>query len=71
MNTISSRLKQKRSELNMTQSELAVRAGIKQQSIQQIEAGTTKRPRFLFEIARALDCDPGWLLYGVKPEQAA
>ncbi|PKH21455.1 transcriptional regulator [Enterobacterales bacterium CwR94] len=64
MQTISERLKQKRSELNMTQSELAIKAGIKQQSIQQIEAGVTQRPRFLFEIANALHCDPVWLQYG-------
>ncbi|MCW0353982.1 helix-turn-helix transcriptional regulator [Pantoea ananatis] len=64
MQTISERLKQKRSELKMTQSELALKAGVKQQSIQQIEAGITKRPRFLFEIASALQCDPVWLQYG-------
>ncbi|KQN53183.1 helix-turn-helix domain-containing protein [Erwinia sp. Leaf53] len=71
MQTISDRLKQKRSELNLTQSELATRAGVKQQSIQQIEAGITKRPRFLFEIAKALHCDPVWLQYGSGSTHAA
>lgn len=71
MESISQRLKQKRSEMNMTQAELALMAGIKQQSIQQIEAGTTKRPRYLFEIASALKCDPSWLLYGSGGTQAA
>ncbi|EOU9490274.1 helix-turn-helix transcriptional regulator, partial [Cronobacter muytjensii] len=47
MNTISERLKQKRMELNLTQAQLAEKAGMKQQSIQQIEAGSTQRPRFL------------------------
>jgi transcriptional regulator with XRE-family HTH domain len=71
METISERLKQKRSELNLTQAELAEKAGIKQQSIQQIESGATKRPRFLFEIASALQCDPSWLLYGNLTHKAA
>ncbi|WP_019210853.1 helix-turn-helix domain-containing protein [Yersinia massiliensis] len=71
METISERLKQKRSELNLTQAELAEKAGIKQQSIQQIESGATKRPRFLFEIASALQCEPSWLLYGKPTTKAA
>lgn len=65
METISDRLKEKRAALNLTQAELAKAAGVKQQSIQLIEAGTTKRPRFLFEIAQALNCDPAWLQYGL------
>ncbi|MBK0000318.1 helix-turn-helix transcriptional regulator [Erwinia sp. S43] len=71
MQTISDRLKQKRAELNLTQAELASKAGVKQQSIQQIEAGLTKRPRFLIEIAHALQCDPAWLQHGVKQGNAA
>ncbi|MDU3155801.1 helix-turn-helix domain-containing protein [Hafnia paralvei] len=71
MQTISERLKEKRVELKMTQTELAHRAGVKQQSIQLIEAGVTKRPRFLFEIAIALNCDPVWLQYGSKNNQSA
>ncbi|MCG7368035.1 helix-turn-helix transcriptional regulator [Pantoea sp. ACRSH] len=66
MDTISQRLKQKRMELNLTQAQLAEKAGMKQQSIQQIEAGSTQRPRFLFELAAALQCDPLWLQYGKK-----
>ncbi|WP_336994394.1 helix-turn-helix transcriptional regulator [Lelliottia amnigena] len=71
MQTIKERLKKKRLELAMTQAELAEKAGVKQQSIQLIEAGVTKRPRYLFELANALECDPGWLLYGSKSGQAA
>ncbi len=71
MKTISERLKQKRLELEMTQDELANAAGVSQQSIQLIEAGITKRPRFLFEIAKALHCDPSWLQYGNDDEKAA
>ncbi|HCU0799925.1 TPA: helix-turn-helix transcriptional regulator [Citrobacter braakii] len=50
--------------LNLSQSQLATLAGMKQQSLQAIEAGTTKRPRYLVELARALKCDPEWLLFG-------
>lgn len=71
MQTIKERLKKKRLELAMTQAELAEKAGVKQQSIQLIEAGVTKRPRYLFELANALECDPGWLLYGSKSGQGA
>ncbi len=71
MNTFSERLKQKRLELNMTQTQLAELVGMKQQSIQSIEAGTTKRTRYLFELATALQCEPTWLMYGSKPNKAA
>lgn len=66
METISQRLKARRYELNMTQTQLAELVGMKQQSIQLIEAGVTKRPRFILEISKALDCDPLWLQYGSK-----
>ena len=46
MDTISQRLKQKREEMNLSQDQLAKLAGMKQQSLQAIEAGTTKRPRY-------------------------
>lgn len=71
MQKIKERLKKKRLELAMTQAELAEKAGVKQQSIQLIEAGVTKRPRYLFELANALECDPGWLLYGRRSGKAA
>ncbi|MBS8942801.1 helix-turn-helix transcriptional regulator [Escherichia coli] len=69
METISQRLKKKREEMNMSQAQLAKKVGMRQQSLQAIEAGTTKRPRYLFELASALHCDPKWLLYGETPSQ--
>ncbi len=69
METISQRLKKKREEMNLSQAQLAELAGMKQQSLQAIEAGSTKRPRFLFELANALHCDPRWLLYGENQSQ--
>ena len=63
---ISMRLKERRLELGLTQQQLAIMAGIKQQTIQRIEAGTSHRPRHLLEISEALSCSPSWLLNGVK-----
>lgn len=64
MESLSDRIKLRRSELKLTQAELAELAGTKQQTIQQVESGLTKRPRRLIELAVALQCDPGWLLFG-------
>ncbi|RNW09795.1 XRE family transcriptional regulator [Morganella morganii subsp. morganii] len=64
MSTLSERVKTRRVALNLTQSELAEMVGLKQQSIQQIESGFIKRPRFIVEIATALKCDPSWLICG-------
>ncbi|WP_353614803.1 helix-turn-helix transcriptional regulator [Mangrovibacter phragmitis] len=75
METISQRLRKKREEMNLSQSQLAEMVGMTQQSLQAIEAGLTKRPRFIFELAMALNCDPHWLLYGKsddsKPSETA
>ena len=70
-NTISQRVKQRRTEIGLTQSEVAELAGITQQSFQQIEAGETKRPRHLLEIAQALKCSADWLMFGSEPKSAA
>lgn len=62
--SISLRLKERRLELGFTQQQLAVRSGVKQQTIQRIESGSSKRPRHIIEISEALDCTPQWLLRG-------
>ncbi|MDE9537204.1 helix-turn-helix domain-containing protein [Xenorhabdus bovienii] len=62
--SISERVRNRRVELNLTQMELAVLAGVKQQSIQQLESGQTKRPRFLLELSQALKCSLEWLQCG-------
>lgn len=66
METISQRVKARRCELNLTQSQLAELVGIKQQSIQAIESGSTKRPRFIFELSKSLKCSAAWLQQGKK-----
>ncbi|MFV8849556.1 helix-turn-helix domain-containing protein [Serratia fonticola] len=69
-NTISQRVKSQRTKLGLTQAEVAEQAGITQQSYQQLEAGETKRPRNLLEIASVLKCTPHWLVYGVNQKAA-
>jgi transcriptional regulator with XRE-family HTH domain len=46
----------RRAQLDLTQNELAVRAGVSQQLIHALEAGTTKSTKFIKEIAMALGC---------------
>lgn len=65
--SISERVKLRRTELGLTQTELATRAGTSQQAIQQLEEGKTKRPRYLPELSVALGCSVKWLLTGTNP----
>ena len=66
--TIAERVKQKRTDLRLTQAELAKRVGISQQSLQKIEDGRTQNPRKLLNLAKALHCDAEWLLLGTTSE---
>lgn len=61
---LADRIKQRRLELGLTQTELAELAGTTQQGIVSVESGRTKRPRQLHELAKALNCDPEYLLNG-------
>ncbi|EJL2011512.1 helix-turn-helix transcriptional regulator, partial [Salmonella enterica] len=54
----------------LTQAQLAELSGTKQQTIQQVESGLTKRPRFLVELAQALNVTPLWLLYGNRKKSS-
>ncbi|EHB5926028.1 LexA family protein [Citrobacter freundii] len=62
--SLADRVKQKRLELGLTQTEAAEMAGIRQQSWQSIEDGKTLKPRNIVGIAKALKCDAGWLMNG-------
>lgn len=64
MMTLATRVKTRRRVLRMTQAQLAARTGMSQQAIQRIESGQIVRPRFLLEIAAALQCCPEWLVNG-------
>jgi len=61
---LADRIKKRRLELGLTQVELADIAGTTQQGIVSVESGRTKRPRYLHELAKALQCDPEYLLTG-------
>ncbi|WP_089528511.1 helix-turn-helix transcriptional regulator [Pantoea ananatis] len=64
MNTLSKRVKQCRLALNLSQAQLAKKVGMSQQSMHAIEAGEIQRPRLILELAKELNCDPNWLVYG-------
>lgn len=61
---ISSRLKQSREALGLSQAELAKKAGVSQSTIGNLESGTRKSPKYVLTIATALGVDPMWLQYG-------
>jgi len=60
------RVRRLRLEKGWSQSELATRLPeVKQQSIDQLEQGKVRRPRYLPELAKALGSSAQWLLTGV------
>lgn len=61
---INTRVRQRRIEMGLSQADLAQTVGVKQQNIQQLEDGTVSRPRYMHELANALNVDLGWLLTG-------
>ena len=62
--SIAERLKKIRREIGYSQSELAQKSGLTQQSIQWIETGKSRGGRSLGKIARALNVDEQYLRYG-------
>lgn len=54
---IGDRVRQKREQLGLTQTQLAERAGTSQQTVDRIESGTTKHSRALPSILEVLDID--------------
>lgn len=62
--SLAERFKARRTELGMTQTEVATIAGVSQQSIETIESGKTRKPRNIIELSKALKCSPDWLLNG-------
>lgn len=70
VNSLADRLKLARERLNISQAELAERAGISPGAIGNLEAGTRKTSRNLLEIARELGVRPQWLQFGDLPELA-
>lgn len=64
MNELSDRVIQARRDAGLSQVELSRRVGVTQQSIQQLENGTVKSPRYVLELAEALNVNPTWLRSG-------
>lgn len=64
--SISSKVKSKRMQMGLNQAELAQMVGTSQQSIEQLENGKTKRPRFLPELASVLGVSVDWLINGAS-----
>jgi len=64
MTTLSERLNRALELTGVSQSELARRIGIKQQSISQICSGKTARSRYTPQIAEALEISGKWLATG-------
>jgi transcriptional regulator with XRE-family HTH domain len=56
------RVRQLRKERGLSQLKLAKAVGMRQQGIQSIEDGKSRRPRKLRELAWALQTTEGWLL---------
>lgn len=69
MKTMGERVADAREANGWSQSELARRIGVKQQAIQQIESGETKRSRYLADIARETGFNLEWIVNGIGPER--
>lgn len=62
--TLAKRVKGRREMINLSQTQLAVGAGIGQGDVSKIERGETLRPRSVVQLAEVLLCDPYWLSRG-------
>lgn len=60
------RVLKRRTQLGLTQEQLAGQAGISRMGVAKIELAVTQSARAdtLFALAKALKCDPRWLLFG-------
>ncbi len=67
---IANRVKKLRKALDLTQHQLAELVGVAQNSIQKLEKGDTKNPRNIEALARALNCTPEYLQFGIGETQA-
>jgi transcriptional regulator with XRE-family HTH domain len=61
MSILGDRCRQRREELGLSQTQLGGMCGVKQQAIDALERGKTKRPKFLHELSKALGRPIEWL----------
>ncbi len=73
MDTLGQRLKFTRSRVVMTQAELAQAAGVALITVNRLENNAIDNPRpdTVRKLARALDVDPAWLLFGEEEGKIA
>ncbi|MCI5059874.1 MAG: helix-turn-helix domain-containing protein [Alphaproteobacteria bacterium] len=64
MPKLSDRLKYIRAYYNLSQIELATKAGTTQQAIQQAESGKARQPRYLHHLAQTLELPIEWMMFG-------
>ena len=64
--SLGERVVERREELKMSQTQLAKKVGISQQSLSAIEKGETKRPRNISDLARALSTTVSYLETGQR-----
>jgi len=64
---LSDRVLWARNRLGISQEQLAIKAGVSQGTIGNIESGARKKPRELVAIATALGVRPEWLSSGTRP----
>ena len=61
MSILGDRCRQRREEMGLSQTGLGKLCGVTQQAIGRLEDGTTKRPKFLYELSKALQRSVEWL----------
>lgn len=64
METFAQRVKARRDALKLNQSQVAKLAGLKQPDISKIELGGIQKTTEILGLARALQCNPDWLVTG-------
>lgn len=64
MDTFASRLRNRRDELKLNQTQLAERCGLSQTDISKLEKGKMLKTTEILSLAAALECNPYWLFYG-------
>jgi transcriptional regulator with XRE-family HTH domain len=64
MDTLASRARARRKELNLTQAEVAQVSGLKQSDVSKIENSSIQKTTEMIGLARALRCSPQWLANG-------
>lgn len=67
---IGSRISERIKELNISQSELARRVGIKQPTINALILNPKTKSKYIVDIAAALGVSPDWLRYGEGDKEA-